>query len=140
MRQKPPTMTVIDEDFNASRIISPTIGRDMTIELISYGLKHGPLLRDVDHSYDARHLPNPYKMIALRDLDGRDPRVSHVVFGSTESWDFLGNILDNLMDDDVKAISVYCHGGHHRSVAVVEELAASLRIMKKDVKVTHRDI
>ena len=112
----------------------------MSIELISYGIKHGPLHREVDLSYDARHLPNPYKMIALRDLDGRDPRVSHVVFGSTESWDFLGNILDKVLDDEVQTVSVFCHGGHHRSVAVIEELAASLRLMKYDVEVTHRDI
>lgn len=112
----------------------------MSIELISYGIKHGPLLQEVDLSYDARHLPNPYKMIALRDLDGRDPRVSHVVFSSTESWDFLGNILDKVLDDEVQTVSVFCHGGHHRSVAVIEELAASLRLMKYDVGVTHRDI
>ena len=112
----------------------------MSIELISYGLKQGPLQQEVDLSYDARHLPNPYKMIALRDLDGRDPRVSHVVFSSTESWDFLGNILDKVLDDEVQTVSVFCHGGHHRSVAVIEELAASLRLMKYDVEVTHRDI
>lgn len=112
----------------------------MSIELISYGIKHGPLLRDVDLSYDARHLPNPYKMIALRDLDGRDPRVSHVVFSSTESWDFAGNILDKVLGDEVQTVSVHCHGGKHRSVAVIEELASSLKLMKYDVEVTHRDI
>ena len=37
-------------------------------------------------------------------------------------------------------IAFGCTGGHHRSVAVVEEMASRLRVRGSELTVTHRDI
>lgn len=122
-------------------------GDGMKIEVVSFGFKHG-LMRDADLQFDVRCFPNPYYVEELRPLTGLDAPVRDYVMGSGETVTFiekLCDMVDYLVPLYIKegksqlVIAVGCTGGHHRSVAIAECLAAFLRGKKYNVAVTHRD-
>lgn len=98
---------------------------------------------------DARFLPNPHWEPALRDLTGLDRPVAEYVGSQADTPAFVGRIRDMLdfllpkYEAEGKAyftVAIGCTGGHHRSVAIAEDLAAWLREREVPVSVTHRDI
>lgn len=115
----------------------------------SFGFKHGAP-RDSDLVVDVRFLPNPYWVPELREYRGIDKPVSDYVLSQEGAKPFIDNFVD--MFTTMRAgyrhegknfitISVGCTGGHHRSVAVAEELGRRLREAEGlDVSVLHRDI
>ncbi len=125
---------------------SPTDSLQITV--ISFGFKHGVPI-DVDTVFDVRFLPNPHWDEALRPLTGLDPAVSSYVLGSDLAGEFLGRVtslLDLVLPSYVAegrsylTIGVGCTGGRHRSVAVVEAVAAHLRGARYSPRVSHRDL
>ncbi len=119
----------------------------VTIE--SFGFKHGSP-RDADFIVDVRFLPNPFWVPELRPFRGVDRPVSDYVLGQKGAEEFLGNFV-TMLDDMLPGyrhegknfitIGIGCTGGHHRSVAVSEELARRLSgSTDLDVSVVHRDI
>ena len=134
--------------FFVQRFTGAETGRDLSIELLSFGFKHGiPLQSDI--VMDVRFLPNPYYLDELRDLDGRDNRVVEYVMAGPESVEFLAR-LSGLLEYVIPfyrregksylAIAVGCTGGQHRSVTVVDQLAERLKKVSKNITVRHRDI
>jgi RNase adapter protein RapZ len=125
-----------------------SVGR-LAVTFMSFGFKHGPP-RDEDLAFDVRFLPNPHYVPELRELTGRDPAVVEYVGRDgrlDEFYEHLHGLLDFLMPQYVKEgkahllIAVGCTGGHHRSVAIAEHLAA--RYGEHEglvVAVDHRDI
>jgi UPF0042 nucleotide-binding protein len=118
------------------------------LSLVSFGYKHG-LPVDADLVFDARCLPNPYFVDALRPLTGRDPQVVEYVLGSVQAREFVERIQEflgftlPLYVQEGKAyltIAVGCTGGRHRSVVLAEELARLLREADHEVSVRHRDV
>jgi UPF0042 nucleotide-binding protein len=121
----------------------------LAVTFQSFGFKHGPP-READLTLDCRFLPNPHWKPELRELTGRDrPIVDYVARQGTlgELYDRLFPLLDFLLPQylaEGKAhlmVAVGCTGGRHRSVVVVEELAA--RYAGRDdvfVETLHRDI
>jgi UPF0042 nucleotide-binding protein len=121
----------------------------LAVSLESFGFKHGPA-RDADIVFDVRFLPNPHYEPALRPLTGHDSRIVEYVGrdGQLDSfYERLEPLLDFLLPQYVAegkahlTIAIGCTGGRHRSVAVVEHLAARWR-GREDVflEVTHRDV
>ena len=122
--------------------------RPMRVSIRSFGFKHGAP-RDVDLLFDVRFLPNPHWIPELRELRGNDDAVSEYVLGSDGAKEFI-NRLDELLafvipryqaeGKSYLSIGIGCTGGHHRSVAIAEELKH--RVSEHDVKATvrHRDI
>ncbi|MEA2285289.1 MAG: RNase adapter protein RapZ [Solirubrobacteraceae bacterium] len=120
----------------------------LAVTIESFGFKHGPA-RDADLVLDVRFLRNPHYEPDLRPLTGRDPRVVEYIQRDgrlSAFYDHLIPMLDFLLPQYVgegKAhlrLAVGCTGGRHRSVAVVEHLAARYR--ERDdvlVEVVHRD-
>lgn len=115
----------------------------------SFGFKNGAP-KDTDVLLDARFLPNPYWVPELRGLRGTDPAVSNYVLNKDgvpayvdSAMTMFGLMLDGYRREGKTfvTISVGCTGGHHRSVALVEEFARRFRA-QGDVSVTvlHRDI
>ena len=106
--------------------------------------------RDTDIMVDVRFLPNPFWIPELRPFRGVDKPVSDYVLGATAAQEFLDNFYKMLMDmrEGFKhegkkfiTVSIGCTGGHHRSVAIAEELARRLAVNDDlDVTVSHRDI
>ncbi len=120
----------------------------MQTALISFGYKHG-LPLDADLVLDCRFLPNPHWVPELRPLTGLDQPVRDYVIKREETTEFLTRVDDLLRfllphflaeGKSYLAIAVGCTGGRHRSVALVEELAARLRGEGHDLTVLHRDI
>ncbi|WP_193487730.1 RNase adapter RapZ [Corynebacterium heidelbergense] len=123
-------------------------GSGVRINLQSFGFKHGAP-KDVDVLLDARFLPNPYWVAELRDFRGVDKPVADYVLGQAGSQEFVDSALHLLLamlpgyhreGKNFVSVAVGCTGGHHRSVAVVEELARRLTAEGAPVRVVHRDL
>jgi UPF0042 nucleotide-binding protein len=122
--------------------------RPMRVSIRSFGFKHGTP-RDVDLLLDVRFLPNPYWVPELRELRGTDDAVADYVLQDENAQEFVDRIDDLLTfliprfeaeGKSYLAVGIGCTGGHHRSVAISEELGR--RLAQQDVKasVRHRDI
>ena len=119
----------------------------VTIE--SFGFKNGAP-RDADLMVDVRFLPNPFWVPELRGFRGTDEPVSDYVLSQEGAGEFLDRFVS--MFESMLAgyrhegknfitVAVGCTGGHHRSVAVSEELGRRLsELGELDVNVMHRDI
>ncbi|MCP4906081.1 MAG: RNase adapter RapZ [bacterium] len=123
-------------------------GRETVINLVSFGYRHGTP-GTVELLFDVRFLPNPYFEEALRSESGLDALVADYVVESERGQEFvhrLEGFIDFLLPfygEEGKAyltIGVGCTGGRHRSVAVIEVIAARLREQGREVNVSHRDV
>ena len=120
----------------------------MQTTITSFGYKHG-LPLDTDLVIDCRFLPNPHWIEELRPHTGLENDVRDYVLSQPSTRGFLDQI-DGLLELLLPAfvavgksyltVSFGCTGGHHRSVAIAEEVAAVLRERGFPLRVTHRDI
>ncbi len=107
----------------------------LSVMFESFGYKHG-IPGDADFVFDVRSLPNPFWEHTLRDLTGHDPAViayleSHPEVGALIA-DLTGFIARRIVESAASnrgylTIAIGCTGGQHRSVYVVERLAAHFR-------------
>jgi len=121
----------------------------LAVTFTSFGHKHG-LPRDADLVLDLRFLANPHWELDLRPLTGFDPQVVDYIARDGKLAAFyerLEPLLDFLVPEYIAegkahlAVAVGCTGGRHRSVAIVEALAARYRGRDDvEVEVTHRDV
>ncbi len=97
----------------------------------SFAYKQGVPL-DADLVFDARCLPNPHYIPALRGLDGRDAPVISYLEAIPRVGQFIADIagfLDAWLPRYIEenrsylTVSIGCTGGQHRSVYCVEGLA-----------------
>jgi UPF0042 nucleotide-binding protein len=130
--------------------LAETLSSRLTVSLISFGFKHGVPL-DVDMLLDVRFLPNPHYDPELRPLTGHDETVSDAVLGTEDGREFLERLRGLLSflipryAEEGKTyftLGVGCTGGRHRSVAIVEELARTLRRTEAEIDlfIRHRDL
>ncbi len=122
--------------------------RPMKVSLRSFGFKHGTP-RDADLMFDVRFLPNPHWVPELRHLRGTDERVAEYVMGEDSAKEFVDRV-DDLLDfliprfeaegKSYLSVAIGCTGGHHRSVAIAEELGRRLAQHGVKAVVRHRDI
>lgn len=127
---------------------SDAAGDSTRVVLQSFGFKHGAP-RDVDILLDVRFLPNPYWVPELRGLRGVDKPVSDYVLSQQDAPRFLESFESMLLamlpgfhreGKGFLSIGIGCTGGHHRSVAVTEEVSARLRERGVEVRTRHRDL
>ena len=126
----------------------PAADQLMRTTVTSFGYKHG-MPRDVDLVFDCRFLPNPHWIEELRSLTGVDGPVRDYVLDQPATKEFLVR-LDSLFalllpayvreGKSYLTIAMGCTGGHHRSVALAEEVARRLRVRGYRLCVAHRDI
>jgi len=111
----------------------------------SFGFKHG-IPGDADFVFDARSLPNPYWESALRPLTGRDPPVIRFLEEQPSVRTFIEDVAAFMRAriPEYRAsarryltIAIGCTGGQHRSVYIVEQLAARFTRDYPDVRVRH---
>ena len=124
-------------------------GNQQHVTVQSFGFKNGSP-RDADLIVDVRFLPNPYWIPELRGFRGTDVPVSDYVLSQDAAEPFIENflvMLESMLDGyrhegkNFITVGVGCTGGHHRSVAVSEEIVRRLRQRTDlDVNVLHRDI
>jgi len=122
--------------------------RPMRVSVTSFGFKHG-IPRDTDLLFDVRFLPNPHWVPELREKRGTEPEVAEYVMAHPDAPGFLEKV-ESLLEfliprfaaegKSYLSIGIGCTGGHHRSVALAEQLAAWLAEAGVDSLVRHRDI
>lgn len=120
----------------------------LTLMFQSFAFRRG-LPLDSDFVFDARCLPNPHWEPTLRPLSGKDAQVREFLekqaivgeyFDDTARW--LDAWLPRFEADDRSyvTISIGCTGGRHRSVYLVEKLAAHYRASREGVLTFHREL
>jgi UPF0042 nucleotide-binding protein len=124
------------------------MNRPMRVSIRSFGFKNGAP-RDTDLVFDVRFLPNPHWVDELKDLRGTDGAVSDYVLDSDGAKEFVDRVEDLLEfliprfqgeGKSYLSIGIGCTGGHHRSVAIAEELAGRLSAYGVNASVRHRDL
>jgi RNase adapter protein RapZ len=120
----------------------------LTLMFQSFAYRRG-LPLDADFVFDARCLPNPHWQPHLRPLSGKDAPVREFLdheplvgeyYADTVRW--LDTWLPRFEQDDrsYMTISIGCTGGRHRSVYLVEKLAAYYRDRRESVLTFHREL
>lgn len=122
--------------------------KSFMINITSFGYKKGtPMAGDM--VFDMRFIPNPYYVKSLRPLTGNNAKVSRYVLKHQVTQDFIEKALDMIemlipfyMKEGKYSLNICigCTGGHHRSVAVANELNRRLREMGKRTTLEHRDL
>lgn len=130
-------------------LYAPKTGhKDMSVSVISFGFKYG-IPQNIDLLFDVRFLPNPHFVPGLRELNGRDKKVSDFVFSQpvTKQFikkmkDLLGFLIPHYIREGKSYISIAfgCTGGRHRSPAIAEEIAKFMARKNLDRHIIHRDI
>ncbi|SFE67962.1 P-loop ATPase protein family protein [Actinopolyspora alba] len=116
--------------------------------VVSFGYCHGdpPVSNLV---VDVRWLPNPFHTAESHDLSGRDQSVQEWVLTHpvVQGWfhsalDVAYPLIRAAREQDSRAVTMAfgCQRGHHRSVAIAERCAESLRHAGYRVMTEHRDI
>ena len=122
-------------------------GSALTVVFESFAFKYGVPL-DADYLFDVRMLPNPYYIRELRALTGADEPVAEYLRAQPESHDMLSLIeqflrrwLPSLRAEQrgYLTVAIGCTGGQHRSVYIVEQLAARFRPEVRTI-VRHREL
>jgi UPF0042 nucleotide-binding protein len=120
----------------------------MRVSVRSFGFKHGSP-RDADLLFDVRFLPNPHWVPELRDKRGTEAAVGDYVMGQPGAVEFVDQVeqmltfLIPLFETEGKSylsVGIGCTGGHHRSVAIAEEIGKRLNDQDIRAVVRHRDI
>lgn len=110
-----------------------TPASQLTLVFESFAFKRGVPL-DADFVFDVRMLPNPHYESELRQLTGLDKPVADYLWAHSQVQDmfrhieqFLGHWLQALARDhrSYVTVAIGCTGGQHRSVYLVEALAAA---------------
>jgi UPF0042 nucleotide-binding protein len=120
----------------------------MSLVLLSFGYKNG-IPPGADYVFDVRWMPNPHWVPELSPLDGRDaavaqflekdagvPKMTQDIRAFLEAW------LPKFQAQDraYVTVAIGCTGGRHRSVYVVERLAADFRGRYDPVVVRHKEL
>ena len=133
------------QGYVKSLIAAPS--SQLTLVFESFGFKNG-IPADADFVFDVRMLPNPHYESELRALTGKDASVidflkkqNDVVKMQSDIQIFLAQWLPTLAQDhrSYVTVAIGCTGGQHRSVYLVEVLAACFAKDWNTLK-RHRDI
>lgn len=127
----------------------PEDGQRLSVQLISFGYKHGiPLEADI--VFDVRFMENPFYIDALRPLTGLDEDVRSFVLGQPITAGFIDHVtgfltfvLPGFETEGRSRLTVAfgCTGGQHRSIAIAEEVAARLREADvAPISIWHREL
>jgi UPF0042 nucleotide-binding protein len=120
----------------------------MTLLFESFGYKKGTPA-DADYVFDVRCLPNPHWQAELRPFTGRDPQVIAFLEGHVQvrqMFDELRGLLERWLPGfeaerrSYMTIAVGCTGGQHRSVYLVEKLAAHFSGQGIKSQIRHREL
>ncbi|MCD8498417.1 MAG: hypothetical protein LRZ85_10350 [Alphaproteobacteria bacterium] len=122
----------------------------MKLTLLSFGYKNGPA-PEANILMDVRFLQNPYWVEKLRPLTGKDKAAGAYIAADPAFADFmrdfktlLETVIPRYQEDGKEELvtAVGCTGGRHRSVYVVEQIAAWARTHTPPltVHVKHREL
>lgn len=122
----------------------------MSLLFESFAYRRG-VPADADFVFDARALPNPHWIPALRPLSGRDAAVRDYLLAQADVEAFYQQVrafldawLPRLQSDSTRSyatVAFGCSGGRHRSVYLAERMAHHMRETGwPEVAVHHREL
>jgi len=120
----------------------------MTVVLESFAFKRG-VPQDVDFIFDARILPNPHWVESLREFSGLDQPVREWLEQDESVGRMISDVLGFLKtwlpefqnsQRSYVTVGIGCTGGRHRSVYLVDRLAAGLGDGFGHVLIHHREL
>lgn len=123
-------------------------GNGLALQFQSFGFKHG-IPVDADMVYDARCLPNPYWISALRPFTGLDQPVIDWLEGQLEVQEMFEDICDFLErwlprfqanNRSYITVAIGCTGGQHRSVFLCEKLKQHFNGCGYNAQVRHKEL
>ncbi len=126
----------------------PQADAPLHVFIASFGYKYGVPL-EAAFVFDIRYLPNPFFVEALRPLNGQDKNVADYVFANPEAITIRNQVLELVRTAlplcrregrSSLMVAVGCTGGQHRSVAMAEAIAATLKSEGVELEILHRDI
>ncbi len=145
-RLSPPALRrLIEERYGP---VAPTAPHELSVSLISFSYASG-LPGEADLVFDARFLRNPHYVPELAPLTGLDRRVAAHIEADPHFAPYLAQIeamllwlLPRFLEEGKKyvTIAIGCTGGRHRSVHLVERIAAALREKGWGVTTIHREL
>jgi len=134
---------------NVTELFSDSGPIVLRLNVMSFGFKYG-LPVDANFVADARFIPNPHWVPALRPHTGLEKQVADFVLIDSGAEEFIKRfvyalepVLEGYRQENkhYATIAVGCTGGKHRSVAVAEELGKRLaQLPRTKVAVQHRDL
>ncbi len=122
--------------------------KPLHLVIFSFGYKYG-FPSDANMLLDVRFLPNPFWVDELRPKTGLIKEVSDYILQSDAGLSLLSHLelqikflieQNTISEKEILQVAIGCTGGRHRSVAVVERLAAILKKDDIEFEVYHRDI
>lgn len=120
----------------------------LSVLIESFGFKHR-IPADADFVFDMRCLPNPYWTLSLRGLTGLDQEVIDFLDAEelfTAMFEDILSFLNSWIPRFKQArrgyltVAIGCTGGQHRSVHMVEKLAAALRTDHGSILTRHNNL
>jgi RNase adapter protein RapZ len=127
------------------RRVNPREHGRISILFESFGFKNG-IPGDADFVFDARSLPNPYWEPELRSQSGRDAAVAQFLERSDAVPRLIADITRfvearipeyQVSNRRYFTVAIGCTGGQHRSVYLVEKIAADFASRFPDVSCRH---
>ena len=118
------------------------------LNFMSFGYKHG-VPPEADWVLDVRFIPNPYYVSSLKPLTGNNKKVSQYVLKQDITKEFINRLVEiikRLLPFYIKegkyslTVALGCTGGHHRSVAVANEVYRIFSEEGRRVTLEHRDL
>ena len=106
--------------------------------LISFAFRGDGPVPPSARIFDVRRVRNPWSDLALRPLNGKHGAVQDYVKADPKALQAMA--MARLALASHKRIAFGCHGGKHRSVAIVELLAKELRKSGWEIDVQHTNI
>lgn len=123
-------------------------GDSFILNFMSFGYKYGIPL-EADWVLDVRFIPNPYYVPSLKPLTGNNKKVSQYVLKQDIAKEFINRLVEiikRLIPCYIKegkyslTVALGCTGGHHRSVAVANEVYRIFSEEGRRVTLEHRDL
>lgn len=118
------------------------------INITSFGYKYG-MPQESDIVVDMRFIPNPFYVDSLKKLTGNNKKVAAYVLRQDVTKKFIEDfhsmvtaMIPGYVNEGKYHINIAfgCTGGHHRSVAIANEMARIFQEEGRRVNVTHRDL
>ncbi|MFP8967085.1 RNase adapter RapZ [Pokkaliibacter sp. CJK22405] len=122
--------------------------QELAILFLSFGFKHG-LPLDADLVFDVRCLPNPHWIPSLRGFTGKEQPVMEYLAAEPDvnkMLDDLRHLLETWLpyyernNRAYMTVAIGCTGGQHRSVYMVEQLAAHFANSHHHIQTRHREL
>ncbi|MFQ5480954.1 MAG: RNase adapter RapZ [Thermodesulfobacteriota bacterium] len=120
----------------------------LTVNLVAFGFRYG-IPAEADLLFDVRFIPNPFFVESMRNLDGRDGKVRDYVLSNPVAHEFLEKLKGMLSyllplywkeGKSYLTVAIGCTGGKHRSVAICDAMADTLKTDITTLRQKYRDI